>query len=455
MTQALASGKTSANKFDLRENNPLKTFNRVDARILAEDFQYFYETVKGYCESGNEGSTEAINQYLSVISVSNVSSYKAEFIKGLNTLISFANYLEVDPTSTADAIKLKSGKIQNFLAPDGENYCKDNSLPYKFVDNLTFRFKASLTNTNAVTIQIPNFSGLSGSTPLVAEDGSQLVAGDIEINKYYTIITTGASTTKKFLLKKEPRSASSTSQGLTYLDNPITIANNSTDANNDIDFTAGNFQFSDLSGDGVLSAMTKRLDALWTAGTNQGGLDTGSKANNTHYHCYAIKNLTSGVSDAIFSTNETTPSLPAGYTKYKYRGSVYTNASGNILPFTQKEKYFEWKDPIVEPSGTLAGTITHPITVPNVPVLANISMVGISGSGQTIANVSIAGNNATPNANAPDFYVAFYAGQWDGPGSATKLVLTTNKTIKSTTVYSSGSGTTYKLSTFGYYNLSL
>jgi len=320
--------------------------------------------------------------------------------------------------------------------------------PTAYINGMVVRFIT--TNANTTTTPTINVAGL-GNKNIKKADGNSVIAGDI--NGYVELRYNGTD----FLLSplSSALNITATNKGLTYLNNPITIANNSTDANNDIDFSAGNFQFADLSGDGVLSAMTKRLDASWTAGTNQGGLDTGTKQANTFYHCYAIHNPTSGVSDAIFSTNETTPSLPAGYTKYKYRGSVYTNVSGNIIPFTQKEKYFEWKDPIVEPSGTLAGTITHPITVPNVSVLANISMVGVGGSGETTANVSIVGNNATPNANAPDFYVNFLAGNWTGPGSATKLILTTNKTIKSATVYSVGSSSTYKLSTFGYYNLAL
>jgi hypothetical protein len=289
--------------------------------------------------------------------------------------------------------------------------------PTAYINGMVVRFIT--TNANTTTTPTINVAGL-GNKNIKKADGNSVIAGDI--TGYVELRYNGTD----FLLSplSSALNITATNKGLTYLDNPITIANNSTDANNDIDFSAGNFQFSDLSSNAVLSAMTKRLDASWTAGSNQGGLDTGNKANSTWYHCYAIKNPTSGVSDAIFSTNATTPSLPTGYTKYKYQGSIYTNTGGNITPFIQVEKYFEWKDPIIEPSGTLSGTITHPITVPNVPVLANISMVGSGGSGQTTANVSITGNNATPNANAPDFYVAFYGGQWDGPGSTTKLILT-------------------------------
>jgi hypothetical protein len=136
--------------------------------------------------------------------------------------------------------------------------------------------------------------------------------------------------------------ATSTTQGISFSPNPITIANNATDANNDIDFSAGNFKFSDKSNESVLLAMTKRLDALWTAGTNQGGLDTGSKANSTWYHCYAIHNPTSDVSDAIFSTNATTPTLPSDYTKYYLIESIKTDVSGNILAFSMDGDTMTW-----------------------------------------------------------------------------------------------------------------
>ena len=59
---------------------------------------------------------------------------------------------------------------------------------------------------------------------------------------------------------------------------PPEIANNATDASNDIDIAAG----ACLADEGVpitlAAAISKRLDAAWAAGTGEGGLDTGSKA---------------------------------------------------------------------------------------------------------------------------------------------------------------------------------
>lgn len=180
------------------------------------------------------------------------------------------------------------------------------------------------------------------------------------LNKLFYFTSAGAMAVRDLF-------ATSTTQGISFSPNPITIANNATDANNDIDFSAGNFQFSDGSRQAVISAMTKRLDASWTAGTNQGGLDTGSKANSTWYHCYAIYNPTSDVSDAIFSTNATTPSLPAGYTKYKRVGSIKTNASGNILAFKLLNKNeFYYNVDILETNsiGTPNSDNFLPVTTP-------------------------------------------------------------------------------------------
>ena len=155
------------------------------------------------------------------------------------------------------------------------------------------------------------------------------------LNKLFYFTNAGAMAVRDLF-------ATNTTQGVAYLNNSITISNNATDANNDIDFTAGNFQFTDGSGQAVISALTKRLDASWTAGTNQGGLDAGSKANSTWYHCYAIYNPTSGVSDAIFSANATTPTLPSGYTKYYLIESIKTDESGNILAFSMNGNTMTW-----------------------------------------------------------------------------------------------------------------
>lgn len=136
----------------------------------------------------------------------------------------------------------------------------------------------------------------------------------------------------------QDRFATTTTQGIEFLSNPITISNNATDANNDIDFSAGNFILNNGSGQGLLTtALTKRLDATWSAGTNQGGLLSGTKAINSTYHWFAIQKPDGTVDvGAILGVNGTTPDptsvLPSGYTTFSKNPivSVITDGSGNI-----------------------------------------------------------------------------------------------------------------------------
>ena len=116
---------------------------------------------------------------------------------------------------------------------------------------------------------------------------------------------------------------------LRLLPKQITIANG-TDSDHDIDFTAGNFDFDDQSGQATLSAITKQIDAAWAEGTNAGGLDTGTVAADTFYYLFAIYNPTTQTSDALFSASKTSPTLPSGYTKKKYIAALYTDGSANI-----------------------------------------------------------------------------------------------------------------------------
>lgn len=330
MTDILASGVSAVTKYDNRTENAEKVLPRLDMRLLAVNLQYLLETTRGYSFSGNEGYSQAQNT-LSTITASNYLDYQKSLLQTISTLVSHRNYLDVDPASTANAITLIKSKITTENAPNGQNYARENELPFKFKNNLTFTFKAKDTNTGPVSLSIPALEGFTGSIPLVNQDLTSLSQNDIIQNYIYEI--TADATNSRFILTPHLRKATNLIQGVSFINKPITISNNTTDANNDIDFTAGNFVFSDGSGQAVVSALTKRLDASWTAGNNQGGLDTGTKANSTWYHCYAIYNPTTQVSDFIFSVNATSPTLPSGYTKYNriLGGSIFVNSSGNIM----------------------------------------------------------------------------------------------------------------------------
>lgn len=81
----------------------------------------------------------------------------------------------------------------------------------------------------------------------------------------------------------------------------------------------------------LTTQVTKRLDAAWAFGDMQGGLDTGARAANTWYYMWLIKRVDTGVTDILFSTSNSAPTMPANYTKKRLIGEFKTNAT-NIQP---------------------------------------------------------------------------------------------------------------------------
>jgi hypothetical protein len=276
-----------------------------------------------------------------------------------------------------------------------------------YVVPMRFWVKVSATNATATPYLQISAIGTPASDAVIkklAVNKSEVavIAGDMVANGLYEFQRNSANTAWILLNPENPYQAFNTN--ISYLLLPITIANNATDANNDIDFSSGVFQFSDGSGQAKATALTKRLDASWVAGTNQGGLDTGSKANSTWYHCYAIYNPTTLVSDFLFSTGATTPTtLPSGYTKYKRVGSIKTDGSGNIRGFFQNGTYFFLKIPVLEFSGSSTTTaalvsLTTPLGIKATSILS--TTVGTTpGSTRILRIFSPDATDAIPDAS--------------------------------------------------------
>ncbi len=119
-------------------------------------------------------------------------------------------------------------------------------------------------------------------------------------------------------------------KGKTFIPSLINAKNNVSDANNDIDFTTGVFNFSDGSGQAILPALTKRKDAAWAVGTNQGAMDVGTNTTlGTNNYWFAIYGP-SVTPDIICSQSPTAPTLPSGYTKSKRILTTATDGSNNL-----------------------------------------------------------------------------------------------------------------------------
>lgn len=174
----------------------------------------------------------------------------------------------------------------------------------------------------------------------------------------------------------------------------LVLSNNGTDASHDIDIATGwAMDATRVQAIYLASAITKRIDANWSAGTGNGGFPSAlTLSAATWYHVFLILNVEgdSGTYtvDAGFDTSLTATNLLAGATGYDYYrriGSVLTDGSANILAFTMVElpsggrRILKWADPPLDvDTSTLStsGTL-YTLSVPTgVRVIAETNIFG-------------------------------------------------------------------------------
>jgi len=236
--------------------------------------------------------------------------------------------------------------------------------------------------------------------------------------------------------------ATTTQRGQVYLNKQITVSNNATDSDHDMDFTDGVFQFDDGSGQAVATAMTKRLDANWVAGNNQGGLDTGSVAVDTTYHLFAIYNPSTSTADFLFSAS-LSPTLPSGYTKKKRIASLLTDGAGNIrngtFTFNKDGSYrFELSSQVTELSGNFVDDPTFLISSPPL-CYAILSLQMDASSGGKVNFIS----NVVGNNNFFSLRNNWNSGGWSGGYNNAQIgiLVDSNSNIKVDNVPITGQGT--------------
>lgn len=115
-----------------------------------------------------------------------------------------------------------------------------------------------------------------------------------------------------------------------------------TDADHDIDISAGVCADSTYAELITGAAITKQIDAAWAVGTNAGGLDgtesvAGTPDASTWYYIWLIKRSDTDVVDALFSESATAPTMPTSYDFKRLIGAVLTDGSSNIVAFTAYE----------------------------------------------------------------------------------------------------------------------
>lgn len=222
-------------------------------------------------------------------------------------------------------------------------------------------------------------------------------------------IEAGTATTRRVVTAQRVAQAilAQTSLPRSYLAG-LGLSNNGTDGDHDIDVAAGECRGADDDEDIVLSAITKRIDATWSAGTGNGGLSSSlsAPAVDTWYHVFAIN--VGGASDVGFDTSLTAANLVADHSATAYRrlGSVLTDGSANIIAFSQEGDDFLWLDPPLDVAVTDQGTtaVLRTLSVPpDVKVIAkiNLGFDGAAVNGRIYVSSPDANDEAASPTNAP------------------------------------------------------
>ena len=145
----------------------------------------------------------------------------------------------------------------------------------------------------------------------------------------------------------------------------LTLSNNATDATNDIDVAAG--KAVDSSAAVVMSlasAMTKRLDANWAAGTGNGGRYSGAAIANTTYHVWLVAKA-AGADVDVYLDPSTDAATVLGHLQAETGGADYLyvwrigsimRESGVIVPFVQNFSEFQRKTPLMDVAASSTGT---------------------------------------------------------------------------------------------------
>lgn len=158
----------------------------------------------------------------------------------------------------------------------------------------------------------------------------------------------------------------------------LVLANNGTDATNDIDIAAGVCRStSNIGPDGVrttlarhqrdielAATLVKQLDVTWAPGNNGGR--SSSSISDTTWHVYAIGGR--GLPDDILLHDGVDPSavLPAGYTAWRRIGSTI-RASAALLSFRQVGDRFSLNSPVLDVNNQSIGTSAVLFTLGSVP----------------------------------------------------------------------------------------
>ena len=192
----------------------------------------------------------------------------------------------------------------------------------------------------------------------------------------------------------------------------LELSNNTSDATNDIDIALGYCADStDLFLIELAAGITKRLDADWVPGTNQGCRYSGAAIANTTYHYWAVSKV-DGTSDVYATPNASASTAAAArallqaepngseYVYAQYIGSVIRSGAA-IVAFSQYKDTFKIGTGVADRASTSAValgalTITVPLGIVVEPIFSQAQIQ--SGAGDCYTSIGSGGlpTDATP-----------------------------------------------------------
>lgn len=232
----------------------------------------------------------------------------------------------------------------------------------------------------------------------------------------------------------------------------LTLGNNAGDAANDIDIGGG--VAASTEANAVLmtlnSAITKRLDAAWAAGNNQGGRDTGSIADGT-WHVWLIQRSDTAAVDVLYSLSASAPTMPSPYDRKRRIGSILREG-GSIVAFSQVGDTFR-RAIVTDRNNTAAASAALlALSVPAGIVVAPLLEVLISCAASASASVRL-GNAAAGTTEAIVATVLTGAGDSNDRSCATPgpvFFTNTSRQIYFSQSITTGALADATLSTFGW-----
>ena len=217
----------------------------------------------------------------------------------------------------------------------------------------------------------------------------------------------------------------------------MSLANNASDATNDIDISVGKCVDNTTLGIISLAAtMTKRLDANWSAGSGNGGRYSGAAIANTTYHVWAASKA-DGTSDVYFDPSTSRATVlshlqaetgGSGYVNVRRIGSII-RTGGAIVAFKQYGDEFYLKERKTEFNGAAPATTaqTLALQIPTGLTLQariNAGLRRVNGSGLFYLLVTpLTETDGTPSSS---LYTACALAEADRGTGSTELLIMTN-----------------------------